>query len=157
MSKYPSPQAVFLDPKQDIIDILLNSRKDLKLAEEKHPKLIESTKNVQIVSLKSPMLSTALTTSISLYEAIDTEICKLLKEIKGFIDSDEIPLAFSKNISLLMSKRGTMYGRRTLYAAALASIRTKRNGEGMNQVLFKYYKENLKGKIRFSRSYAQAH
>lgn len=45
-----------------------------------------------------------------------------------------------------MSKRGTRFGRRALYAVALASIRMKRNGEATNHVLLKYYKENLKGK-----------
>jgi len=45
-----------------------------------------------------------------------------------------------------MSKRGTRLGRRALYAVALASIRTKRNGEAMNPILLKYYQENLKGK-----------
>lgn len=45
-----------------------------------------------------------------------------------------------------MSKRGTRFGRRALYAVALASIRTKRNGQAMNPVLLKYYQENLKGK-----------
>ena len=198
LKKYPSPQAIFSAPKQDIIDILLYSRKGLKWAENKYSKLIESAKNAQIISLKSPMLSVALTTSISLYQAIDTEIDKLLKEIEDFINGDEMPIAFSKNISLLMSipgigyntavtilaeiggidkfvtpkqvvaffgvdpavnesgnfkgdrvkmsKRGTKFGRRALYAAALASIRTKRNGEPTNQVLLKYYQENLKGK-----------
>ena len=45
-----------------------------------------------------------------------------------------------------MSKRGTCFGRRALYAVALASIRVKRNGEATNTVLLKYYKENLSGK-----------
>lgn len=45
-----------------------------------------------------------------------------------------------------MSKRGTRIGRRALYAAALASIRTKRNGEAINEILLNYYKENLNGK-----------
>ncbi|KYH30446.1 transposase IS116/IS110/IS902 family protein [Clostridium tepidiprofundi DSM 19306] len=40
-----------------------------------------------------------------------------------------------------MSKRGTRIGRRALYAVALASVRTNNN-----EVLLKYYKENLKGK-----------
>ena len=44
-----------------------------------------------------------------------------------------------------MSKRGTRFGRRALYAVALASVRIKRNGEATNQVLLKYYQENLKG------------
>ncbi len=45
-----------------------------------------------------------------------------------------------------MSKRGTRIGRRALYAAALASVRTNKNGKPNNEVLLKYYKENLKGK-----------
>ena len=45
-----------------------------------------------------------------------------------------------------ISKRGTRLGRRALYAVALSSIRTKRNGEATNKVLLKYYQENLKGK-----------
>ena len=45
-----------------------------------------------------------------------------------------------------MSKRGTRFGRRALYAVALASIRTKRNGEANNKILLDYYKDNLNGK-----------
>lgn len=45
-----------------------------------------------------------------------------------------------------MSKRGTRIGRRVLYAVALASVRTTKNGKPINDVLLKYYKENLKGK-----------
>ncbi|MHC1682013.1 MAG: IS110 family transposase [Clostridiaceae bacterium] len=47
-----------------------------------------------------------------------------------------------------MSKRGTRIGRRALYAVALASVRTNRNGEPLNKVLLNYYKENLKGKSK---------
>ena len=198
LKRYPSPQAVLSAPKQDIIDILLDSKKGLKWAEEKYYKLLKSAENAKFVSLASPRLSISVTTSISLYEAIDTEVAKLLKEIEGFINSDEMPPALCKNILLLMSipgigyitaitilaeigainrfltpkqlvaffgvdpavnesgkfkgdrvkmsKRGTRLGRRALYAVALASIRTKRNGEPTNEVLLKYYKENLKGK-----------
>lgn len=198
LKKYPSPQAVLSAPKQDIIDILLYSRKGLKWAEKKYSKLIECAENAEFVSLPSSRLSISITTSISIYEAIDTEATKLLNEIECFINSDDMSPTMSKNISLLMSipgigyitaitilaeiggidkfvtpkqlvaffgvdpavnesgnfkgdkvkmsKRGTRLGRRALYAVALASIRTKRNGEAMNQVLLKYYQENLKGK-----------
>jgi len=198
LKKYPSPQAVLSAPKQDIIDILLDSKKGLTWAEKKYSSLIEAAKNAQFVSLPSPRLAISVTTSISIYEAIDAEGAKLLKEIRSFINSDEMTSALCKNISLLMSipgigyitaitilaeigdidrflapkqlvaffgvdpavnesgkfkgdrvkmsKRGTSIGRRALYAAALASIRTKCNGEVINQVLLKYYKENLKGK-----------
>jgi transposase len=198
LKEYPTPQAVISASKQDIIDILLNSRKGLKWAEKKYSNLVEASVNAQFVSLSSPWLSVSITTSIAIYEAIDAEIATLLNKIKCYIDSDEMPLTFRKNILLLMSipgigyntaitilaeiggidkfvtpkqlvaffgvdpavnesgnfkgdkvkmsKRGTRFGRRALYAAALASIRMKRNGEATNHVLLKYYKENLKGK-----------
>ncbi|MBU3114852.1 IS110 family transposase [Clostridium lacusfryxellense] len=198
LKKYPNPQEFISAPKQDIIDILLNSRKGVNWAEKKYTKLIESAENAQFVSIPSPWLSVSITTTIAIYEAIDGEIATLLAKIEGFINSDQMSLAFRKNILLLMSipgigyntaitilaeigaidrfitpkqlvaffgvdpavnesgkfkgdrvkmsKRGTRFGRRALYAAALASIRVKRNGEATNHVLLKYYKENLKGK-----------
>ena len=45
-----------------------------------------------------------------------------------------------------MSKRGTRFGRRALYAVALSSVRKKRNGEPNNSVLLEYYQVNLGGK-----------
>lgn len=45
-----------------------------------------------------------------------------------------------------ISKRGTRIGRRALYAVALASIRSNRNGVPINKVLLEYYQTNLKGK-----------
>lgn len=198
LKKYPSPQAILSAPKQDIIDILLYSRKGLEWAEKRYSKLVDCAKSAQFISLSSSRLSISVTTCISLYEAIDIEATKLLMEVKSFINSDDMPAALSKNISLLMSipgigyitavtilaeigsidkfvshkqlvayfgvdpavnesgnfksdsvkmsKRGTRLGRRALYAVALASIRTKRNGEAMNEILLKYYQENLKGK-----------
>lgn len=47
-----------------------------------------------------------------------------------------------------ISKRGTRIGRRALYAVALASIRSKRNGLATNSVLLNYYKENMNGKSK---------
>ncbi len=198
MKNYPSPPAVLSAPKHDIIAILLNSRKGLKWVENKYSKLIESAKDAQFISLSSPRVSIAITSCISLYEVIDAEAAKLLREIECFVNSDEMPSALSKSILLLtsipgigyitaitilaeiggidkfvtpkqlvaffgvdpavnesgnfkgdrvkMSKRSTRLGRGALYAAALASIRTKSNGEAMNPVLLRYYQENLKGK-----------
>ena len=45
-----------------------------------------------------------------------------------------------------MSKRGTRFGRRALYAVALASVRKNRAGNPVNNVLYQYRKENLNGK-----------
>jgi len=47
---------------------------------------------------------------------------------------------------ILQSWRGTRIGRRALYAVALASIRTNRNGKAINAVLQEYYNNNLSGK-----------
>jgi len=47
-----------------------------------------------------------------------------------------------------MSKRGTRIGRRALYAVALASVRSNRNGNAINPVLQNYYHQNLKGKSK---------
>lgn len=51
-----------------------------------------------------------------------------------------------KGDSNKMSKRGTAFGRRALYALALASIRKTKNGVPMNQVLYDAYHTTLKGK-----------
>lgn len=45
-----------------------------------------------------------------------------------------------------MSKRGTRFGRRALYAAALAAVRKSKTGEPINKVLYQYRNENLNGK-----------
>jgi transposase len=45
-----------------------------------------------------------------------------------------------------MSKRGSRIGRRVLYAIALASVRTKRNGDAINPVLRDYYQDKKQSK-----------
>ena len=198
LEKYPSPQAVLSAPKQEIVDILLLSRKGMSWAEKKYQKLVECCENARFVGFAAPRLSISVASSLTLYKSIDSEANRLMDEIKDFINSPDMPPALQSNLKLLtsipgigystaitiiaeigsvdkfitpkqlvaffgvdpavnesgnfkgdrvkMSKRGTRFGRRALYAAALASIRTKRNGEAMNPVLLKYYQENLKGK-----------
>ena len=198
LKRYPSPQAVILAPKQDIVDVLLLSRKGLSWAESKYQTLLECAHNASFIGLSSPRLSLSVNSSLTLYESVDLQADKLLTEIKEFTDSDDMPQTLRDNIKLLtsipgigyitavtilaemgsidkfltpkqlvaffgvdpavnesgnfkgdkikMSKRGTRFGRRALYSVALASIRSKRNGDAMNPVLLKYYNENLKGK-----------
>lgn len=45
-----------------------------------------------------------------------------------------------------MSKRGTRFGRRALYAAALAAVRKSKTKKPNNSVLYAYYNQNLNGK-----------
>jgi len=198
LEKYPSPQAVLSAPKQEIVDILLLSKKGLSWAEKKYHTLVECAENAQYIGLAAPRLATCIKSSLALYKSIKAEADHMMDEIKDFINSAEMPAVLRGNIELLtsipgigfstavtiiaeignvdkfitpkqlvaffgvdpavnesgnfkgdrvkMSKRGTRFGRRALYAVALASIRTKRNGQAMNPVLLKYYQENMKGK-----------
>lgn len=81
----------------------------------------------------------------------------VIGNIKGFLKPKHLVAFFGLDPSVnqsgkfnsnrnTMSKRGTKIGRRALYVVALASIRSTRNGKPINEVLLKYYKENLKGK-----------
>lgn len=47
-----------------------------------------------------------------------------------------------------MSKRGSRIARRALFAVALASIRTNRNGEALNPVLLAFYKKKCESKAK---------
>jgi hypothetical protein len=47
-----------------------------------------------------------------------------------------------------MSKCGTRIGWKALYAVALTSVRTTRDGNPINLFLIKYYKENLNRKSK---------
>lgn len=198
LEKFPSPQAVLSAPKQEVVDILLLSRKGISWAEKKYQKLVECAENARFVGFATSRLSISISSNLTLYRSIEAEAHRLMYEIKEFINSPDMPPALQSNIKLLtsipgigyssaitiiaeigsldkfitskqlvaffgvdpavnesgnfkgdrvkMSKRGTRFGRRALYAAALASIRTKRNGQAINPVLLKYYQENLKGK-----------
>lgn len=129
----------------------LNEQINLLLAEIKN--LIDSDdiayqtkKNIQLLmSIPGIGFITAVT--------IVTEI----GDIKGFIKPKQLVAYFGidpavnesgkfKSDKQKMSKRGSRIGRRALYAVALASIRTNRNGEAINKVLLDYYKNNLNGK-----------
>ena len=84
-------------------------KRGIKWANEKYTKLIECATTAKYISLSAPRLSISITICISLYEAIDNEITKLLNEIKSFINSDDFPPTVNKNIELLMSIEGVGY------------------------------------------------
>jgi transposase len=47
-----------------------------------------------------------------------------------------------------MSKRGSRIARRAIFAVALSSIRTKRNGEALNPFLYAYYHKKKESKAK---------
>lgn len=61
-----------------------------------------------------------------------------------------------KSDSNKMSKRGSKFGRRALYAAALASVR-KTNGKPVNAILLNYYNETLNKKAKKAKLGAVMH
>jgi transposase len=86
-----------------------------------------------------------------------TTLIAEIGDIDGFIKPKHLVAFFGIDCSVnesgkfkgnqnKISKRGTRIGRRALYAVALASIRSSRNGVPVNKVLLEYYKTNLKGK-----------
>lgn len=135
------------------ISIIENLNEQIELLLTEIKKLIgsdniayQTKKNIQLLmSISGVGFITAVT--------IVTEI----GDIKGFLKPRQLVAYFGiapsvnesgkfKSDKQKMSKRGTCIGRRALYAVALASIRTTRNGKAINKVLLDYYQNNLSGK-----------
>lgn len=197
LKKYPTPNTILNAPKEDIINLLLQSKKGMSWSEEKYRQLIKCADEATFISVPSCIFDTSLQSFITLYELVDDEVNSILSSIKAFIKSGNLPSSYAKNISLLqsitgigficavtlvaeigsfekfkspkqlvgfigidpavnesgefkgdrvkMSKRGSRYARRALFAATLTAIRTK-NNVPENPVIHEYYKVNLKGK-----------
>lgn len=197
---YPKPDDILSANKEDLIRILLTSKKGLKFAEDKYSKLIESANNAIEAGIPCSSFFVKLISDINIIETFELQIELILSEIKKLLASGKIPQDIINNIELLqsisgigeltaitiiseigniknftkpkhlvaffgldpsvnesgkfkgsnnhISKRGTRIGRRALYAVALASVRTKRNGEATNSVLLDYYKNNMNGKSK---------
>ncbi|WP_270564234.1 IS110 family transposase [Clostridium beijerinckii] len=127
-----------------------------------NPLITKSNKNVDIRKVKNDALS--ITTirkfqNIKLSQRLYVDIffLKNLVRINGFlkpkhlvaffgVDSSVNELGNFKGDDKEISKRGTHFCRRELYAVALASIRNNRNGIPVNKVLLDYYQINMKGK-----------
>jgi len=112
-------------------------------------KTIESKINTLLEQINTVMESETFPNSIrDNIELIDSlpgagrlTAITLIAEIGDINDSGNF-----KGNNNKISKRGTRIGRRALYAVALASIRSNRNGIPINKVLLEYYQANMKGK-----------
>jgi len=201
LKNYPSPSAILVAPKDDIIELLAKgSRKGFKWANATYNKLIKAAYGASIIGIPAYEFATKIAINISIIETFNKQIDNLKNRIHEVVKGNTLPEPFKKNLSLLlsipgigfisavtilaeigdlknftkskqlvaffgvdpgvnesgkfkgdkekMSKRGTRFGRRALYAVALASVRAKRNGEANNKILLDYYSNNLKGKKR---------
>jgi len=107
LSKYPSPKAVLDAPKDDILEILINkSRKGTVWAEKVYSKLHHAASEAAVIGLPLSSLSIKITSNIALINAIESEICNLLNEIKSLIKSNSFPKQVRTNIELLNSIPG---------------------------------------------------
>jgi len=198
LKSYPMPMDILSANKDDLINILLKSKKGILYAEDKYSKLINTAKSAKVIGIPSRSLFIKLISDINIIENFENQIELLLSEIKNLLYSSQIPQSILDNIELLksipgvgeltaitiigeigdiknftkpkhlvaffgldpsvnesgnfkgdnnpISKRGTSIGRRALYTVALASIRSKRNGNATNPILLDYYKINMNGK-----------
>jgi len=107
LSKYPSPKAVLDAPKDDILKILINkSRKGTVWTEKVYSKLHHAASEAAVIGLPLSGLSIKITSNIALINAIESEICNLLNEIKSLIKSNSFPKQVRTNIELLNSIPG---------------------------------------------------
>lgn len=107
LSKYPSPKAVLNAPKADILEILINkSRKGLVWAEKTYSKLYMVANEATIIGVPLSGLSIKITSNITLINAIDSEICNLLKEIENLLNLSNFSKQIKKNIELVDSIPG---------------------------------------------------
>lgn len=107
LSKYPSPKAVLNAPKADILEILINkSRKGLVWAEKTYSKLYTVANEATIIGVPLSGLSIKITSNITLINAIDSEICNLLKEIENLLNLSNFSKQIKKNIELVDSIPG---------------------------------------------------
>lgn len=114
---------------------------------------IESDETPEIFSVYMDLLLSIpgigfLTAVTILSEIGDPQRFKKPKHLTAFfgIDPSVNESGKFKSDRNKMSKRGTRFGRRALYAVALASVRKNRAGNPINSVLYQYRKENLNGK-----------
>ncbi len=200
LKSYTTPDNILSAVKDDLINILLKSKKGIKYAEDKYSKLISAAKSAKIIGIPSTSLFIKLISDINIIESFESQIKLILSEICTLLSDEQFPKDIVNNIKLLqsipgigeltaitlmseigdiknftkpkhlvaffgldpsvnesgkfkgtnnhISKRGTRIGRRALYAVALASIRSKRNGDATNSILLDYYKNNMNGKSK---------
>lgn len=135
--------------KLDLIDCLdLNISKTM----ERIISLLDEYKNhtfVGQIHLLDTIPGVGLLTAVSIMcELGDFSAFKSPKQLFAYfgMDPNVNESGKFKGTEVHMSKRGSRIARRAIFAIALASIRTKRNGEALNPYLYQYYNKKKESK-----------
>ncbi len=135
--------------KLDVIDCLDSS---ISKTMERIISLLEEYKNhtfVNQIHLLDTIPGVGLLTAVSIMcELGDFSAFKSPKQLFAYfgMDPNVNESGKFKGTEVHMSKRGSRIARRAIFAIALASIRTKRNGEALNPYLHDYYSKKKESK-----------
>lgn len=103
---YTKPNDILSANKDDLISILLKSKKGIAYAEDKYYKLINTAQSANIIGIPSVSLFIKLISDINIIENFETQIQLIISEIHNLLSSGEIPASIVDNINLLKSIPG---------------------------------------------------
>lgn len=106
LKTYPMPKDILSANKDDLINILLKSKKGIVYAEDKYSKLINISKSAKIIGIPSSSLFIKLISDINIIENFETQIKLILSEIQNLLSNGKIPESIIANIKLLQSIPG---------------------------------------------------
>lgn len=106
LKSYTKPHDILSANKDDLINILLKSKKGIIYAEDKYSKLISTAQSAKIIGIPSTNLFIKLISDINIIENFETQIQLILSEIHNLLSSGEIPSSIVTNIKLLQSIPG---------------------------------------------------
>lgn len=171
LEQYSTPDKFLLAHKDKLIEkISKTSRKGLKRASEKYEKLMaaniadtmdrirllvkenHSEKFIQQIHWLNSITGIGFLSAVTIMcEIGDFSVFKSPKQLFAYFGMDpEVKQSGKFNATEVhMSKCGSRIARRALFAAALACIRKKRNGEAINPYLYQYYQEKAAAKPKW--------
>jgi len=106
LKSYTKPSDILSANKEDLINILLKSRKGINYANDKYSKLITAANDAKVIGIPSTSLFVKLISDINIIESFETQIQLILSEIHNLLSSGKIPQSIVHNIKLLQSIPG---------------------------------------------------
>lgn len=103
---HPMPNDILSAKKDDLLNILLMSKKGIAYAEDKYSKLISAAKSAKIIGIPSANIYMKLISPINIIENFEFQIKLILSEIQKLLSSNQIPQSIVANIKLLQSIPG---------------------------------------------------
>ncbi|MEN2258574.1 IS110 family transposase [Paraclostridium benzoelyticum] len=100
------PNDILSAKKDDLLNILLMSKKGIAYAEDKYSKLISAAKSAKIIGIPSANIYMKLISTINIIENFEFQIKLILSEIQKLLSSNQIPQSIVTNIKLLQSIPG---------------------------------------------------